>query len=151
MPKNVKGGSKHKKQKNTNFDETITIILKEDDNQDYGHVIKMLGNNRVLLECEDQKERLGIIRGSMRKKQWINLNNIVLYCKREYEDEKVDIIFVYTSDMLNNNNELRNIYKKIKNSKENINNLVIKNDEEDDDDIFNLDEIQYNNEKDYII
>ena len=102
----------------------------------------MLGNNRVLLECQDKKERLGIIRGSMRKKQWINLNNIVLYCKREYEDDKVDIIFVYTSDMLNNNNELRNIFKKIKNSKENMNDLIIKNNEDDDDDdIFNLDEI----------
>lgn len=142
MPKNVKGGSKHKKQKNANLQETIKIILKEDDSEDYGHVIKMLGNNRVLLECMDKKERLGIIRGSMRKKQWINLNNIVLYSKREYEEDKVDIIFVYSMEMLNNDNELRNIFKKIKNNKDNISNLIIKNDDEDeDDDIFNLDEI----------
>lgn len=140
MPKNIKGGNKHKKQKNSNVNEEQIIMLKNDENQDYGYVIKLLGNCRVLLLCNDKQERLGIIRGNMRKRQWINLNNLILYSKREYEDDKVDIIFVYTNEMINNNNEL----KKIKiNKSNNVDNLLEENENisEEEDDIFNLDDI----------
>ena len=84
MPKNLKGGSKHKKMKNknSNDDEDSKIILKDSDDQDYGKVEKLLGNCRVSLLCNDKITRIGIIRGNMKKKQWVNLHNIVLYKKR---------------------------------------------------------------------
>lgn len=103
MPKNLKGGNKHKKMKNKNINnEDDKIILKDSEDQDYGKVEKLLGNCRVDLLCNDKINRIGIIRGNMKKKQWVNLHNIVLYSKREYEDNKVDIIHVYSNDSVKN-------------------------------------------------
>ena len=103
MPKNLKGGSKHKKMKNTtNIDEINNehLILKNGVNQDYGKVEKLLGNCRVSLLCNDNEIRIGIIRGNMRKKQWLNIGNIVIYSIRIYEKRKVDIIHVYNNSVL---------------------------------------------------
>lgn len=103
MPKNVKGGSKHKKMKNTSNSDEITneqLILKSGDDQDYGKVEKLLGNCRVSLLCNDKETRIGIIRGSMRKRQWLNVGSIVIYSMRGYEKDKVDIIHVYNNNVL---------------------------------------------------
>lgn len=103
MPKNLKGGSKHKKMKNKNIsDNDDKLILKDSEEQDYGKVEKLLGNCRVEVLCNDKIKRIGIIRGNMKKKRWVNLHSIVLYSKREYEDNKVDIIHVYTNDNAKN-------------------------------------------------
>ena len=137
MPKNVKGGSKHKKMKNTSNNDEIThehLILKTGNDQDYGKVEKLLGNCRVTLLCNDKINRIGIIRGSMRKRQWINVGSIVIYSIREYEKDKVDIIHVY------NNNVLKMLEKNMDL------NFSITGEDENVDDIFTLDE-----EETYII
>ena len=131
MPKNVKGGSKHKKMKNTSNSDEITqehLTLKQGKDQDYGKIEKLLGNCRVTLLCNDKINRIGIIRGSMRKRQWLNVGNIVIYSIRPYEKNKVDIIHVY------NNNVLKML--------ENRMNLNFNITGEDDsvDDIFTLDD-----------
>ena len=59
--------------------------------------------------CNDGKERLGKIRGSMRNKVWINTNDIVLVSVRSFQDTKVDIIHKYSDGdvrQLNKTNEL---------------------------------------------
>ena len=132
MPKNVKGGSKHKKMKNTSNSDEITqehLILKQGKDQDYGKVEKLLGNCRVTIMCNDKINRIGIIRGSMRKRQWLNVGNVVIYSTRPYEKDKVDIIHVY-----NNNNVL-----KILESSMNLN-FNTTGEEDNVDDIFTLDE-----------
>ena len=76
MPKNVKGGSKHKKMKNTSNNDEIKesdLILKSGSEQDYGKVEKILGNGRFNILCNDKVTRLGIIRGKMRKREWVNM------------------------------------------------------------------------------
>lgn len=103
MPKNLKGGNKHKKMKNNSNSNEITsadLVLKTDKDQDYGKVDKILGNGRFTILCNDKIKRLGIIRGNMRKKKWINLGNIILYSIRPYEKDKVDIIHVYENNIL---------------------------------------------------
>lgn len=103
MPKNVKGGSKHKKMKNTSNNDEIKesdLILKSGSEQDYGKVEKILGNGRFNILCNDKVSRLGIIRGKMRKREWVNMGSIVLYSNRDYEKDKVDILHVYSSDAL---------------------------------------------------
>ena len=103
MPKNVKGGSKHKKMKNTSNSDEIKesdLVLKSGIEQDYGKVEKILGNGRFDLLCNDKINRLGIIRGKMRKREWVNMGSIVLYSNRDYEKDKVDILHVYSSDAL---------------------------------------------------
>lgn len=131
MPKNVKGGSKHKKMKNNSNSDEITqsdLILKSGKEQDYGKVEKILGNGRFSLLCNDKITRLGIIRGKMRKRNWVNMGSIVLYSIREYEKDKVDIIHVYS------NTVLKMLEHKMKL------NFNISNDDDNDDDIFTTNE-----------
>ena len=62
----------------------------------------MLGNGRCECFCFDGVTRLGHIRGKMRKKIWITAGDIVLVGKRDFQDEKVDIIHKYSADEARN-------------------------------------------------
>lgn len=63
---------------------------------EYAWVIKMLGNGRATVKSANGEERLGIIRGSMRKRDWISTGNVVLVSLREFQGDKVDIVFKYS-------------------------------------------------------
>ncbi len=56
--------------KNENEEEKRELVYKED-GQEYGQVIRMLGNGRLEAQCIDGKKRLCHIRGKMRKKVWV--------------------------------------------------------------------------------
>ena len=101
MPKNKRGGKKHKKGKKGGNEHKRALEFRED-GQEYAQVKKMLGNSRVELLCFDGKERLGIIRGSMRKRVWIAPGDIVLVGIRDYQDGKADILMKYTNDEARN-------------------------------------------------
>jgi len=62
----------------------------------------MLGNGRCECFCFDGVTRLGHIRGKMRKKVWITAGDIVLVAKRDFQDEKVDIVHKYSADEARN-------------------------------------------------
>lgn len=66
-----------------------------EDGQTYGRVTQMLGNGRVLAQCEDGASRLCRIRGSMRKRDWVRVGDTVLVALRTFQDEKADIVFKY--------------------------------------------------------
>jgi translation initiation factor 1A len=72
------------------------FVLKSDD-QDYAIVTKILGNNRMLVKFQDASEKQCTIRGSMRKREWVNMNDIVLVAFRDFGDTH-DIIRKYTDD-----------------------------------------------------
>lgn len=98
MVKNKKGGKSFKKKiKNTEEDHNIKVDLKSE-NQEYGQVEKLLGNLRLKIKCIDGKERLGKIRGSIRKRCWITIGDVVLVSLREFEDEKCDVLHKYSGD-----------------------------------------------------
>mmetsp|Transcript_11350 Transcript_11350/g.19862 ORF Transcript_11350/g.19862 Transcript_11350/m.19862 type:complete len:142 (+) Transcript_11350:141-566(+) len=98
MPKNKgKGGKNRKRGKNENEEEKRELVYKED-GQEYGQVIRMLGNGRLEAQCIDGKKRLCHIRGKMRKKVWVGQGDIVLVGLRDYQDEKADVIMKYTAD-----------------------------------------------------
>lgn len=65
----------------------------------------MLGNGRCESKCFDGVTRLCHIRGKLRKKVWVNAQDIVLVGLREYQDDKADIILKYSPD------EARNLIK----------------------------------------
>jgi initiation factor 1A len=73
-------------------------ILFKGDEQMYGHVLKSLGDKRFKLVCDDGIERIGKCRGKMRRSQWVAVNAYVLACTREFSDDKIDIIHVYSDD-----------------------------------------------------
>ena len=103
MPKtNLKGGKKKKRGKN-GIVENKRIIYPED-NELYGQISKVLGNNRFYVRCfndDKRTELLCILRGSMRKRVWVNVNDIVIVSIRSFEVKKADIIHKYTTDEAN--------------------------------------------------
>merc|ERR1712126_722717 len=48
--------------------------------------------------CFDGTKRLCHIRGKLRKRQWINAQDIILVGLRDYQDQKADVIMKYNSD-----------------------------------------------------
>lgn len=100
MGRNIKGGSKHKKYaRNRNAVVRNKLSdLKKTDNQEYAFVKDVLGNCRFRLMCWDKKERLGILRGKMKKRQWVQRGELVLASLREFQDDKCEIIQKYTGD-----------------------------------------------------
>lgn len=102
MPKaKGKGGKKHKRGKGDGEMTKRELIFKED-GQEYGQVLKMLGNGRCDVACFDGTKRLCHIRGKMRKKVWVMMGDIVLVSLRDFQDEKGDIILKYNSDEARN-------------------------------------------------
>ncbi|EGD83077.1 eukaryotic translation initiation factor 4C [Salpingoeca rosetta] len=105
MPKNKgKGGKNRRRGKNQNEPDRRELVFK-DEGQEYALVTRMLGNGRCECSCFDGTTRLGHIRGTMRKKVWINKDDIILVSLRDYQDGKCDIILKYTMD------EARNLIK----------------------------------------
>merc|ERR1712158_90202 len=102
MPKNKgKGGKNRRRGKNENEGAKRELILKED-GQEYGQVLKMLGNGRLEAMCFDGTKRLCHIRGKLRKRQWINTSDIILVGLRDYQDAKADVIMKYNADEARN-------------------------------------------------
>jgi translation initiation factor 1A len=97
MP-NKKGGKNYKKSKHAD-DEPILYERQED--QMYGRVLKLLGGCNALVYCNDNRERLCHIRGSMRKKVWISTGDIVLISVRSTDasGDKGDICAKYDSSV----------------------------------------------------
>ena len=62
---------------------------------EYAWITKMLGNGRVLVKNMEKIERLGVIRGNMRKRDWMGVGDLVLVTLRGFQDDKVDIVFKY--------------------------------------------------------
>ena len=76
------------------------------DNEMLGRVVEVLGNDHMLVQCEDGKKRLGRIRGKIKKRMWIRLGELVIIQPWDWEtsnateDEgenlpKCDIIWRY--------------------------------------------------------
>ena len=96
MPKNKIGGNKHKKGKNSI--QSTHLRLKEE-NEEYAKVISALGNCRFKIQCSDGIERIGTVRGNMRKKKYVNQDNIVLIERwDELQSNKCSIIHVYKEE-----------------------------------------------------
>lgn len=69
------------------------VLPECEDGQMFGRVTKLLGNYRLMVYCNDDQERMGLIRGTLRKKVWISVGDIVLVSLRECvsADDKADI------------------------------------------------------------
>jgi translation initiation factor 1A len=99
MPKNKgKGGKNRRKGKTDGSTAVKRELLFKEDGQEYAKVVKLLGNCNLSLECADEVQRIGHIRGSMRKKVWVKLHDVCLISLRDFQDNKADIIHVYDAD-----------------------------------------------------
>jgi len=98
MP-NAKGGKKFKRGKKT-YHETKLIYKDPKEDQEYGKIVRAMGNGRFDIDCFDGKNRMGILAGKMRKKIWVNKDDIVLFSKWGFstDDGKCSIIHKYSID-----------------------------------------------------
>lgn len=67
----------------------------DEDTEVYGVVLDMLGASRVLVRCMDGEERTCRIPGRMKKKVWIQEDDIVIVEPWDFQDEKGDIVHRY--------------------------------------------------------
>ena len=108
MGKNNGGGSKYKRGKKNVIQNDTVLLRSVEDNEFYAHVMKVYGNGQcgVQLVAADanqilalsDKEYRGRISGRMRRfkrRNFVNKDDFVLVAKRDYEEDKVDIIHVY--------------------------------------------------------
>ena len=123
MPKNTKGGKKHKKFKNNSSKHGVHNILLKDNSgyQYYAFVEKYYGHNAdvkfsrqiskltgKIVTCDkngnspDIEEELytckAIIRGSIAKKCRLKTGDVVLVSARDYDDKKVDLLYKYSDE-----------------------------------------------------
>ena len=62
-----------------------------------GVAVKMLGYDRILVRCQDGKERLCRIRGKMKRRVWIREGDVVLVSPWDFQtDTRGDLIWRYT-------------------------------------------------------
>mgnify|MGYP001159891303 FL=1 len=92
------GGKKHKRGKKAGF-ETKTLRFKED-GQEYAQITGCKGNCRFDVNCFDGKERIAILCGTMRKRKYVNLQDVVLVSLRDFQDDKCDIIDTYDDNQV---------------------------------------------------
>lgn len=74
------------------------VVVTKDEFQEYGKIVKILGNCRFKVVLEDQKEYLGVLCHRLFKRAWINIDSLVLVSRRDFEDSKVDIIHKYSDE-----------------------------------------------------
>jgi translation initiation factor 1A len=85
----------HKKKKKRTAQRERDIFYAED-GQVYGKVLRMLGNSRCELLLSNGMTSIGEIRGRLKHRVWVRLNDLVLVSVRDFQDNRVDIIGVYS-------------------------------------------------------
>ena len=66
-----------------------------------GTAEKLLGYDRIMVKCQDGSTRLCRIRGKMKRKVWIRLNDVVLVSPWDFQtDVRGDIMFRYKGNQV---------------------------------------------------
>lgn len=66
----------------------------------FGIVDKMLGGSRMVVICEDGITRVARIPGKIKKKMWIKEGDVVIVKPWDFQNEKADVIYRYTSTQI---------------------------------------------------
>ena len=95
------GGNKQKGKKRSNGNQKRIIEYADEINSLYALVISPLGDCKFLVHCNDNIDRIGIIRGSLYKNNFITPGDLVLITLRDFEQvkanskERCDIVIKY--------------------------------------------------------
>jgi initiation factor 1A len=101
MVRNMTGGKGHKKGKRSTGDKKRIIEYADEINSLYGLVMSPLGDCKFLVHCNDNNDRIGVIRGSLYKNTFIIPGDVVLVSLRDFEKskpgckERCDILIKY--------------------------------------------------------
>jgi translation initiation factor 1A len=81
--------------------ESTEQIVLPSKNDVLGVAIKMLGADRIMVNCQDGKQRLCRIRGKLKRRVWIRENDVVLVSPWDFQsDERGDIFFRYRQNQV---------------------------------------------------
>jgi translation initiation factor 1A len=83
MPANTKGGKGYRKGKNTTAENVKMLEWESDKGEMIGRTLKKLGDRRFNVFCNDNKNRICKLAGSIRKNQWVDEGALVLIGIRE--------------------------------------------------------------------
>jgi initiation factor 1A len=85
MPVNKQGGKGCKKGKNGSKDDDDVLMVEcnVNDGQMFGRVVKVLGDRRFRIFCNDSKERTCKLAGSIRKNDRVEIGGIILISVRD--------------------------------------------------------------------
>jgi translation initiation factor 1A len=88
------------KRKVTNEGNLDQLILPSK-NDVLGVAIKMLGADRIMVKCQDGKERLCRIRGKLKRRVWIRDGDVVLVSPWDFQsDSRGDIFWRYRQNQV---------------------------------------------------
>jgi len=146
---NKKGGKKHKRGKKDGYG--MKALRFKEDGQEYAQIKTLKGNCRFDVFCFDGTDRMATLCGSMRKRKFVNQNDIVLVSLRDFQDEKCDIIDVYDGSQVQALKESKHIPDSIRLEEneftedidgiEFTNDIPIESDDDDGEEGIDLDEI----------
>lgn len=97
MPKAKGKGGKNRRRGKGQGGQKRELVFKEE-GQEYAQVVKILGNGRLDVQCFDGEKRLALIRGKLRRRVFIVLQDILLVSLRDFQDSKCDVLQKYTPD-----------------------------------------------------
>lgn len=63
----------------------------------FGIADQLLGGGRIKVMCADGKYRMGRIPGKYKKRLWVRTGDLVVIKPWEFQDEKAEIVWRYTS------------------------------------------------------
>jgi translation initiation factor 1A len=77
-------------------EENLENMLFPSKNDVIGVAVKMLGFDRIMVKCQDGKERLCRVRGKLKRRVWIRDGDIVLVSPWDFQpDTRGDIFWRY--------------------------------------------------------
>ena len=80
-------------------EENLENMLFPSKNDVLGVAVKMLGFDRIMVKCQDGKERLCRVRGKLKRRVWIRDGDIVLVSPWDFQsDTRGDIFWRYTKN-----------------------------------------------------
>ncbi len=89
--------TKKKREELTQEELEILRTRKPKEGEVLGIVQQMLGGDKMLVECDDGKERIVRIPGKLRKRVWIRVGDLILVQPWKVQgDKRGDVVFRYT-------------------------------------------------------
>jgi len=78
-------------------EENLSDMVLPETTDVFGVAVKLLGNDRVTVKCQDGYERVCRIRGKMKRRVWIRMGDVVLVSPWDFQSsQRGDVIWRYT-------------------------------------------------------
>ena len=97
MPKKKRNYKRRIKNKGEKTDGQVIRARKprRKDGEVMAIVSRILGNARMMVQCDDEVERMARVRGKLQKRMWVRAGDIVIVSPWDFQPSKCDIIYRY--------------------------------------------------------